>query len=51
MITPAIPSWLPEQLWNGLHFEDMEDCARKWVKIIKEKGESGRFDRIISCRT
>lgn len=37
MITPAIPSWLPEQLWNGLHFEDMEDCARKWVKIIKEK--------------
>lgn len=37
MITPAIPSWLPEQLWNGLHFEDMEDCAGKWVKIIKEK--------------
>lgn len=37
MITPTIPSWLPEQLWNGLHFEDMEDCARKWVKIIKEK--------------
>ena len=37
MITPAIPSWLPEQLWGGLHFEDMEDCARKWVKIIREK--------------
>ena len=37
MITPAIPSWLPEQLWSGLHFEDMEDCARKWVKIIREK--------------
>lgn len=37
MITPAIPSWLPEQLWSGLHFEDMEDCACKWVKIIREK--------------
>lgn len=37
MITPAIPSWLPEQLWSGLHFEEMEPCARKWVKIIKEK--------------
>lgn len=36
MITPAIPSWLPEQLWSGLHFEDMEKCARKWVKIIRE---------------
>lgn len=37
MITPAIPSWLPEQLWSGLHFEEMEPCARKWMKIIKEK--------------
>lgn len=37
MITPAIPSWLPEKLWSGLHFEEMEPCARKWVKIIKEK--------------
>ena len=31
MITPAIPSWLPEKLWSGLHFEEMEPCARKWV--------------------
>lgn len=37
MITPAIPSWLPEQLWSGLHFEEMEPCARKWVEIIKKK--------------
>lgn len=37
MITPAIPSWLPEQLWSGLRFEDMEECARKWVEIIREK--------------
>ncbi|WP_300725993.1 bifunctional UDP-sugar hydrolase/5'-nucleotidase [uncultured Bacteroides sp.] len=37
LITPSIPSWLPEQLWSGLRFEDMEESARKWVKIIKEK--------------
>ncbi len=37
MITPAIPSWLPEQLWSGMRFEDMESAARKWVKIIREK--------------
>ena len=36
MITPAIPSWLPEQLWSGLRFEDMETAARKWVKQIQE---------------
>ncbi len=37
LITPAIPSWLPEQLWSGLRFEDMETSARKWVKWIQEK--------------
>lgn len=37
MITPAIPSWLPEQLWKNLRFEDMEACARKWVEVIREK--------------
>ena len=36
MITPAVPSWLPEQLWPGLHFEDMETCAAKWVRTIRE---------------
>lgn len=37
MITPAIPSWLPEQLWSGLRFESMTACAKKWVKEIQEK--------------
>lgn len=37
LITPAIPAWLAENLWEGLHFEDMEVSARKWVKIIQEK--------------
>lgn len=37
LITPAIPAWLAENLWEGLYFEDMEVSARKWVKIIQEK--------------
>ncbi|MCD8182155.1 MAG: bifunctional metallophosphatase/5'-nucleotidase [Bacteroides sp.] len=37
MITPAIPVWLSENLWRGLRFDDMEDTARKWMKIIREK--------------
>jgi 2',3'-cyclic-nucleotide 2'-phosphodiesterase/3'-nucleotidase len=37
MITPAIPSWLPERLWSGLRFQDMKTCAQQWVKIIQER--------------
>lgn len=37
MITPAIPVWLSENLWKGLRFDDMEDTARKWMKVIREK--------------
>lgn len=37
MITPAIPAWLPEVLWEGLKFEDMESTARRWIPVIKEK--------------
>lgn len=37
LITPAIPNWLPENIWSGMHFEDMIESAKKWVKIIQEK--------------
>lgn len=37
MITPAIPVWLPENLWQGLCFDDMEQTARRWMKVIQEK--------------
>lgn len=37
LVTPAIPAWLPERLWEGLRFEDMETTARKWIPVIKEK--------------
>lgn len=37
MITPAIPVWLSENLWQGLRFDDMEETARRWMKVIREK--------------
>ena len=36
MITPAIPNWLKEQLWQGLRFDEMVSTARQWAKYIKE---------------
>ena len=27
MITPAIPNWLPEKIWSGMHFNDMVKTA------------------------
>ncbi len=37
MVTPAIPNWLPKDIWKGIRFDDMVETAAKWVKIIKEK--------------
>lgn len=37
MITPAIPVWLSENLWAGLRFDDMEETARRWMRVIREK--------------
>ena len=37
LITPSVPSWLPEFLWAGIDFEDMIESAEKWVPIIQER--------------
>ena len=37
MITPGIPTWLPEDIWTGIRFEGMVETAEKWVPIIQEK--------------
>ncbi|MDP4190128.1 MAG: bifunctional UDP-sugar hydrolase/5'-nucleotidase [Bacteroidota bacterium] len=36
LITPAIPNWLPEKIWQGMEFQDMILSAKKWVKFLKE---------------
>lgn len=57
MTSPAIPNWLPPELWSGLRFEDMVTCARKWMTVIREKEHpdavvglfhSGKQDGIIT---
>ena len=40
MVTPAIPNWLHQSLWSGMYFEEMISCARKWIKILKEKEQA-----------
>ncbi len=37
LTTPAIPTWLPENIWEGMHFEDMIESAKKWVDTIQRK--------------
>ena len=36
LLTPAIPNWLNESVWEGLAFQEMVSCARKWVRHLKE---------------
>jgi 2',3'-cyclic-nucleotide 2'-phosphodiesterase/3'-nucleotidase len=38
LITPAIPTWLPEELYSGMEFRDMLETARLWMpEILKQK--------------
>jgi 2',3'-cyclic-nucleotide 2'-phosphodiesterase/3'-nucleotidase len=37
MITPYIPKWLPQNLYEGVRFEDMVKTAEKWIPIIEEQ--------------
>ncbi|WP_286527720.1 bifunctional UDP-sugar hydrolase/5'-nucleotidase [Duncaniella freteri] len=36
LLTPAIPAWLPEKLWEGLDVEPMVESARRWMRHIRE---------------
>ena len=37
LITPGIPHWLPENIWEGIEFEDMIETAKRWVPVIQKK--------------
>lgn len=36
LITPSVPDWLPEKLWEGMAFQDMYSAARQWVAYLQE---------------
>lgn len=38
LITPAVPTWLPEELYSGIEFRDMVETAKLWMpEIINQK--------------
>lgn len=37
LITPGVPTWLPEKLWAGLRFDDMVRTARRYVAELRDK--------------
>ena len=37
MLTPAIPSWLKEELWQGLRFEEIAKSAKQAANYLKDK--------------
>ncbi len=36
MLTPAIPNWLNEQLWEGMRFDEMVKTARYWMEYVQK---------------
>lgn len=36
MLTPAIPNWLTPNVWEGMEFQEMTSCARRWIQRLKE---------------
>lgn len=36
MITPAIPAWLPENVWHNLEFTDMAETADHWIPVLQQ---------------
>jgi 2',3'-cyclic-nucleotide 2'-phosphodiesterase/3'-nucleotidase len=37
LITPNIPGWEKPENYRGLVFEPMDDAARRWVPVLREK--------------
>ena len=37
LVTPAIPNWLPPQLYSGIEFKDMVETAKKWMPVIQNE--------------
>ncbi len=35
LITPSVPRWLPESLYEGIRFDNMVETAARWMPVIK----------------
>lgn len=39
MLTPGIPTWLPENLWRGLRFDDLVLTAQKYMPEMRRQAD------------
>jgi 2',3'-cyclic-nucleotide 2'-phosphodiesterase/3'-nucleotidase len=37
LITPAVPDWLPPELYSGIEFRDMVETARLWMPVMRNE--------------
>lgn len=49
MLTPAIPNWLPRELWRELEFTDIATSARKWVAYVQEHEQPDVIIGVFHC--
>lgn len=36
-ITPAVPQWLPQHLWEGMRFDDILESAKVWIPKVQQE--------------
>ncbi len=49
MITPAIPNWLNEKLWEGMRFESIYDSSKQWIKHLKDTEKADIIIGLFHC--
>ncbi len=37
LVSPSPSPWMPAEEWENVDFEDMIECARKWMPVIQEQ--------------
>lgn len=39
LVTPQVPAWLPEKLWQGMQFADMVETAKQYMPILQREAD------------
>jgi len=37
LVTPAVTNWIPASLYTGIRFDNMVECAKKWMPEMKKQ--------------
>ncbi|MBR5436541.1 MAG: bifunctional metallophosphatase/5'-nucleotidase [Muribaculaceae bacterium] len=37
--TPTIPQWVPQNLWEGMRFNDIQKTAEYWIRVLNDFDE------------